>query len=83
MGDRKQSLLAEKLEAKHQEEAQAEAELKLALLLHADVLAEQNGYPGLSGMDALVRYFADKYHWTPEQTRRLTLGDLSALLQGV
>jgi hypothetical protein len=34
-------------------------------------------------MDALVRYFADKYHWTPAQTRRLTVEDLHALLEGV
>jgi hypothetical protein len=34
-------------------------------------------------MDALVRYFAAKYHWTPEQTHRLTVDDLPALLEGV
>jgi len=83
MGGRKLEQLREELAAKQQKELQEEAKLKFVLLRQADALAEQNGYPGLSGMDALVRYFADKYHWTPEQTRRLTLSDLQALLERV
>jgi hypothetical protein len=83
MEGRKQKASAEKLEAVQQKTLQEEAKLKYLLLRQANALAKQNGYPGLSGMDALVRYFADKYHWTPEQTRRLTVEDLHALLEGV
>jgi len=58
-----------------------EAELKAKLLEQADRLAQKNGYPSLKGMEALCRYFADKYGWLPEQTKRLTTEEISLLLE--
>ncbi len=58
---------------------------KLSAVLHdkGTALAKKNGYPGLTGLDALCRYFADKYHWTPTQVRQLSAEDLSLLLEDV
>jgi len=60
-----------------------ETKRKSVLLQRADMIAKSHGYPELRGIDALVRYFADKYHWEPQVTRSLSADDLHILLSGV
>jgi hypothetical protein len=59
------------------------ARLFAVLYKRGTALARKNGYPALTGEDALCRYFADKYHWTPTQVRQLSAEDLNLLLEGV
>lgn len=58
----------------------AEADLKLAISKIGDSLAKKHGYKNLHGMNAVTRYLADKYHWMPHEIRRLSVEDLSLLL---
>lgn len=60
----------------------AEAELKTSLYAEGDKIAKAMGYPGLKGMDAIVRYLVDKHHWTPETVRHFTVEELELLLEG-
>lgn len=59
----------------------ANARLLAALYSKGTILARKNGYSSLDGLDALCRYFADKYHWTPTQVRQLSVEDLALLLE--
>lgn len=59
----------------------AEAKLRSNLYKQASLLAKKHGYSSLTGLEALCRYFADKYHWTPQQTRELTTDDIRLLLE--
>lgn len=47
-----------------------------------DHIAEQEGYVGLKGMEAVFRYIIDQYRWLPEQVRSLSTEDLRLLLAG-
>ena len=47
-----------------------------------DLIAKQQGYSGLDGMDAVHRYLIDKYHWQPSQVRGMSDSDLSMLVAG-
>ena len=47
-----------------------------------DHIAKNEGYPNLSGQDAIYRYLIDKYTWTPDQVRALSSEDLRILLDG-
>ena len=47
-----------------------------------DLIAQTQGYVGLTGMDAVHRYLVDKYHWQPSQVRGMSETDLCLLLAG-
>ena len=74
--------LDKKLDAATEKSMVQNARIRFLYLKRADELAKKHGYKELSGMDALCRYFADKYHWTPDQTRSLSTDDLIILLEG-
>ncbi len=59
---------------------QAEAGMKFAIARLGDKLAKKHHYRNLHGMEAIVRYLVDKYHWTPAQVRAFTVEDLTLLL---
>jgi hypothetical protein len=58
----------------------ADAQLKSAIARQGDQIAEDQGYKGMYGMDAVYRYLIDKYHWLPDQVRRLSTDDINMLL---
>ena len=60
-----------------------QAKLKATIATQGDIIAEKQGYPNLSGMDAVHRYLIDKYHWLPDQVRSLSVEDLQLLLDDV
>ncbi len=59
-----------------------EAKLKYELARIGDKIAVDKHYEQLSGIDAVHRYFIDKYHWLPSEVRALSVDDLSMLLDG-
>ncbi len=58
----------------------ANARLLQACYKRGTAIAKKNGYSSLTGLEALCRYFADKYRWTPTQVRQLSADDLVLLL---
>jgi len=61
----------------------ANAELLATIASEGEALAKANGYTGLKGLDAVHRFLIDKYHWLPDEVRRLSVDDLQILLAGV
>jgi hypothetical protein len=47
-----------------------------------DRIAGREGYTGLSGMDAVHRYLVERYHWTLDYVRDLSVDDLTILFAG-
>ena len=47
-----------------------------------DRIAGREGYRGLSGMDAVHRYLVERYHWTLDYVRGLSVDDLTILFAG-
>lgn len=47
-----------------------------------DQIAKLMKYPGLDGMDAIVRYLVDKHHWLPSDVQHLTQDELFLVLDG-
>ena len=45
-------------------------------------IAKNEGYPNLDAQDAIYRYLIDKYNWTPDVVRALSVEDLRILLDG-
>ena len=63
------------LDDKEMEAAQKEGGYYQYLLLHAFRMDWD-----VRGNGLLYKYFAEKYHWTPEQVRKLTDEEISALV---
>lgn len=60
----------------------ANADVLYQISRKGDLLAKKTPYKSLSGMDAVIRHLCDKHHWFPHDVRRLTVDDLSLLLEG-
>jgi hypothetical protein len=59
-----------------------EAKQKAAIGRMGDMIAENEGYEDLFGMEAVYRYLIDKYKWLPHEVRGLSVDDLNMLLDG-
>ncbi len=60
----------------------AQSKQVLALAGFGDIIAKDEGYTTLDGVDAVIRYIVDKYHWPPHEVRRFSIEDLNLLLDG-
>ena len=58
----------------------ADAQLRAEIARQGDQIAQDQGYKDLYGMDAVYRFLIDKYHWLPDQVRRLSTDDINLLL---
>jgi hypothetical protein len=56
-----------------------EGERAFHLDLFGDFLAKREGYVEHKGLDALLYYLIQKYHWLPSQVRSLNQDDLHLL----
>ena len=58
----------------------AKADTKYLIIRFGDHIAEREGYKTHRGIDAVIFYLVQKYHWTPSVVRNLTSDDLGFLL---
>ena len=59
---------------------QETAEAEYRLFVFGDVLAEREGYQGVTGIEAVHLYLIRKYGWLPKDVKAMNFSDLSLAL---